>query len=48
MVVYWILSRLLQLFVLGLRSERSKEIEILVLRHQLHLLERQARGVAAE
>jgi hypothetical protein len=39
--LYWVLRRLLELFVLGLRSEREKEIEILVLRHQLHVLERQ-------
>jgi len=35
------LRRLLELFVLRLRSEREKEIEILVLRHQLRVLERQ-------
>ncbi len=39
--LYWMLRRLLELFVLGMRSEREKEIEILVLRHQLHVLERQ-------
>jgi hypothetical protein len=39
--LYWALRRLLELFVLRLRSERAKEIEILVLRHQLQLLERQ-------
>jgi putative transposase len=33
--------RLVELVVLGLRSERSKELEILVLRHQLHVLQRQ-------
>jgi putative transposase len=38
---YWLLRRLLELFVLRMRSEREKEIEILVLRHQLRLLERQ-------
>jgi len=32
---------LLELVVLRLRSERSKELEILVLRHQLHVLQRQ-------
>jgi putative transposase len=32
---------LLELFVLQMRSEREKEIEILVLRHQLRVLERQ-------
>jgi putative transposase len=33
--------RLLELAVLRLHSERSKELEILVLRHQLHVLQRQ-------
>jgi transposase InsO family protein len=40
-VLYWALRRLLELLVLCLRSERSKEIEIVVLRHQLRVLERQ-------
>ncbi len=39
--LYWVLRRLLELFVLRMRSEREKEIEVLVLRHQLHVLERQ-------
>jgi len=39
--LYWALWRLLELFVLRLRSEREKEIEILVLRRQLLVLERQ-------
>jgi transposase len=39
--LYWVLRRLLELLVLRIRSEREKEIEILVLRHQLHVLERQ-------
>jgi putative transposase len=39
--VYWALRRLLELVVLRFRSEREKEIEILLLRHQLHVLERQ-------
>jgi putative transposase len=39
--LYWMLRRLLELCVLRLRSERAKEVEILVLRHQLQLLERQ-------
>ena len=39
--LYWVLRRLLELFVLRLRSEREKEIEILVLRHQLRVLGRQ-------
>jgi putative transposase len=40
-LVYWALRRLLELLVLRMRSERAKEIEILVLRHQLQVLERQ-------
>jgi putative transposase len=39
--VYWSLRRLLELLVLRRRSEREKEIEILLLRHQLRVLERQ-------
>jgi putative transposase len=38
---YWSLRRLLELVVLRRRSEREKEIEILMLRHQLQLLQRQ-------
>ena len=39
--LYWSLRRLLELVVLRLRPEREKEIEILLLRHQLRVLERQ-------
>ena len=39
--LYWSLRRLLELVVLRSRSEREKEIEILLLRHQLLVLERQ-------
>src|SRR5204863_7560655 len=39
--VYWSLRRLLELVVLRFRSEREKEIEILLLRHQLRVLLRQ-------
>jgi putative transposase len=39
--LYWSLRRLLELLVLQRRSEREKEIEILLLRHQLRVLERQ-------
>jgi transposase len=39
--LYWSLRRLLELVVLRVRSEREKEIEILLLRHQLRVLERQ-------
>ena len=41
MFVYWSLRRLLELVVLRFRSEREKEVEILLLRHQLRVLERQ-------
>ncbi len=37
----WSLRRFLELFVVRRRSEREKEIEILLLRHQLAVLERQ-------
>jgi len=40
-LLYWSLRRVLELFVLRRRSEREKEIEILLLRHQLRVLERQ-------
>src|SRR2546422_8271448 len=39
--VYWSLRRLLELVMLRRRSEREKEIEILLLRHQLRVLQRQ-------
>jgi putative transposase len=38
---YWSVRRFLELLVLRRRSEREKEIEILLLRHQLWVLERQ-------
>src|SRR5436190_15240586 len=38
---YWSLRRLLELVVLRRRSEREKEIEILLLRHELRVLQRQ-------
>jgi transposase InsO family protein len=38
--LYWSLRRLLELVVLRRRSEREKEIEILLLRQQLRVLER--------
>jgi putative transposase len=40
-LVYWVLRRLLELVVLRLRSERSKELEILVLRQHLQVVRRQ-------
>jgi hypothetical protein len=37
----WAVRRLLELFILFGRDERSKEVEILVLRHELQVLTRQ-------
>lgn len=42
-LVYLGLCRLLQLVVLLCRSERSKELEIVLLRHELAILRRQPR-----
>ncbi len=42
--LYWGLRRLFELVVLSLRSEDAKEVEIMVLRHQLLVLKRQVRG----
>jgi transposase len=38
---YWALRRLLELLVLFARSERAKDVEILMLRHELQVLRRQ-------
>jgi hypothetical protein len=40
-VLYVVVCRLLELIVLVGRSERAKELEILVLRHELSILRRQ-------
>jgi hypothetical protein len=45
--LYWALRRLLELLVLRMRSEQEKEMEILMLRHQLRVLERQVAPSAA-
>jgi putative transposase len=39
--LYWALRRALELILLGFRSEDAKEVEIMVLRHQLQVLKRQ-------
>jgi transposase len=38
---YWVVRRLFELLILCGRSERAKDVEILVLRHELHVLRRQ-------
>src|SRR5437667_10102726 len=38
---YWVVRRLFELLILFGRSERAKEVEILVLRHELQVLWRQ-------
>lgn len=40
-LLYWALRRLLELVVLRFRSEREKDVEIVLLRHQLQVLQRQ-------
>jgi putative transposase len=39
--LYWAVRRLFELLVLFGRDERAKEVEILVLRHELQVLRRQ-------
>jgi hypothetical protein len=40
-LAYWLLRRLLELLLLLARSEHRKEVEILLLRHELQVLRRQ-------
>jgi putative transposase len=40
-LAYWVVRRLFELLILFGRSERAKEVEILVLRHELQVLRRQ-------
>jgi hypothetical protein len=40
-LAYWLLRRLLELLLLLARSEQRKEVEILLLRHELQVLKRQ-------
>jgi hypothetical protein len=46
-VVYLVFCRLLELVVLLGRRERSKELEILLLRHELSILRRQSASRAS-
>lgn len=40
-LVYWALRRLVELVALAFRSSSAKDVEIVILRHQLHVLRRQ-------
>jgi hypothetical protein len=47
-LAYLVVRRLFELMMLCCRSPRSKELEILVLRHELSILRRHAQRVGAE